>query len=94
MTMVERPRPLKEAAERAAVVLLKAALARNARTLNKREVYRNWGLPGLTTAAQVQAALDALAEGDCVRADPMTGAKGGRPAGDYLVNPRDFGRAI
>jgi hypothetical protein len=80
--------------ERAAVVLLKAALARNARTLNKREVYRNWGLPGLTTAAQVQAALDALAEGDCVRADPMTGAKGGRPAGDYLVNPRVFGRAI
>jgi hypothetical protein len=77
--------------ERAAVVLLKAVQARKARTLNKREVYRDWGLSGLTTAKQVQAALDVLEEGDCIQADPTVGAKGGRPSGDYLVNPRIFG---
>ena len=76
------------AAERAAVVLLKAALARNVRTLNKREVYRDWGLPGLTSAAQVKSALDVLQDGDCVKPDPATGVRGGRPSADYLINPR------
>ena len=67
------------------------ARARKALTLNKREVYRDWGLSGLTTAKQVQGALDVLEEGDCVQADPTAGAKGGRPTCDYLVNPRIFG---
>ena len=74
--------------ERAAAVLLKAIQAYQARSLNRREVYRKWRVPGLSSAADVDAALRALEESDCVRAAPATGERGGRPTGDYLVNPR------
>ena len=81
-------------AERGAAALLKAIRARGARTVNKREVYRDWGVPGLGSADKVQPALDVLEDGDCLRDASATTERGGRKRGDYLVNPRLFGAAL
>ena len=80
-------------AERGAAALLKAIRARSARTVNKREVYRDWGVPSLGSADKVQPALDVLEDGDCLRDASATTERGGRKRGDYLVNPRVFGAA-
>jgi len=74
--------------ERDAVALLRAIEARGARTLNQRDVYKNWGVSGLSKAKPVAGALAVLEEGDCVRPIRTTGVQGGRPAVDFLVNPR------
>ena len=80
------------AAERAAVTLINAVRDRRVLTINKREVYKVWGLPGLTAADHVQAALDVLEDGDCLlRAEPTPSAHVGRPLGVYRVNPRILG---
>ncbi len=79
-------------AERTAVTLINAVRERRVLTINKREVYKVWGLPGLTTADHVQAALDVLEDGDCLlRAEPTPSAHVGRPLGVYRVNPRILG---
>ncbi len=79
------------AAERAAVAVVKEIRKRKVATVNAREVRRSWGLPGLAEAADVDAALGLLEEGDCVRAIGTSSAKGGRRRSDYAVNPRLFG---
>lgn len=74
------------AEERNAVALLREALRRGVRKINAREAQRTWRVPGLSEAEPVRAALEALVEGDCVRQAGIEG--GGRPRGDYLLNPR------
>ncbi|MEP6968099.1 MAG: DUF3987 domain-containing protein [Pseudomonadota bacterium] len=78
-------------AERAAVALVKEIRARNVRVINARTVRRQWGLPGLTTPDDVRAALAVLEDGDCIRDIGASSEKGGRPRGDYAVNPRLVG---
>jgi hypothetical protein len=73
-------------AERAATALLKAIRVRQARSINARDVYRNWCLPGLSTSEATKAALDVLVEGDCIREVRKSGS-GGRPPADFEVNP-------
>lgn len=78
-------------AERNAATLLAAIRERRVRRLNKREIYRHWGLNGLRDAKMVQAALDILETGDCLRDVSTSTEVGGRRRGDYAVSPHVLG---
>lgn len=71
--------------EAVAASLLKQIRLRRAGTVNTKSIYRTWSLPGLTSAAPVNAALDILCAGGWVRRS--RDARPGRPAGDWEVNP-------
>lgn len=72
--------------EAVAASLLRQIRLRSDNTVNAKDIYRNWGLPGLTKAATVNAALDLLAERGWVRRRRETGF--GRPANDWAVNAK------
>ncbi|HEV2363975.1 MAG TPA: DUF3987 domain-containing protein [Caulobacteraceae bacterium] len=74
------------AAERAAVALVKEIRARKVRRINAREVRRSWGVPGFSTVDDVEAAINAAVDGDCLRLVEESG-KVGRKRLDYAVNP-------
>jgi hypothetical protein len=76
----------------AAAMLLKKIRHVGERVVNAKTVYRTWRLPGLTTAPTVKAALDRLSEAGWARSDPgEPDAKGGRPAGNWSINPLLWG---
>ncbi len=75
--------------ERKAIALIKELQARGVRTFNAREARREWGVPGLSSAADMEAACAVLIEGDCIRKiESQKGAGAGRKALTYAVNPR------
>lgn len=74
--------------ERKAIALIKEMQARAARTFNAREARREWGVPGLSSAADMEAACAVLIEGDCIRKVESPNAGAGRKALTYAVNPR------
>lgn len=74
--------------EAAAAGLLKQIRHRGARSVNAKEIYRSWSLPGLTSAKPVSAALEALSEAGWVRRGrDEAQSKNGRPPNDWAVNP-------
>lgn len=89
--------------ERHAIALLKEIQKRahgrsrdTAPKLNVRAVYREWGVPGVSSAADANAACEFLAECGCLRKDKSgahrSGDTGRRP-NDWIVNPRLIGGA-
>lgn len=79
--------------ERLAVALVKELVRRKVRTFNSRELYRGegWRLPGISGAAEANAACAVLEECDCIRKPPREGP--GRPKGDWIVSPHLWGDA-
>jgi hypothetical protein len=76
--------------ERAGSLLLKEIRRRRAKTVNAKEIYREWGLPSLTTATAVSSALETLRDLGWV--SRLHENKVGRPRGTWQVNPRLFER--
>jgi hypothetical protein len=74
-------------AEQKAVALVKEIQRRRVRQFNAREVYREWGIGGIGRAADVEAACNALIEGDCIAEAERPDNARGRRAKDYVVNP-------
>lgn len=74
--------------ERKAIALLREIEARALRTFNKREARRDWGVAGVSSAADMDAALAILEDGDCVRLLPDEKPGPGRKQKIYAVNPR------
>jgi len=75
--------------EAAAAMLARQIRHRGERTINAKTVYRYWGLPGLTASKAMNDALAKLQAGGWVRpaSSAVSTAKGGRPPGDWEVNP-------
>jgi hypothetical protein len=68
-------------------MLLKQIRHRGERTVNAKTVYRSWGLPGLSGAKPVAAALARLEQGGWVRfAGGREGDSPGRRRSDWAVN--------
>lgn len=74
--------------ERAAIALLKELQARRLRQFNARTARREWGVPGLSSAQAMDAALAVLKEGGCVREVEREPGKRGRTESAWLVNPQ------
>jgi hypothetical protein len=76
-------------AQRAARTLLREIIRTRPAEINVRTVRNSARLPGLSTADDVKAAVAVLLEEDVLipKPAPIT-ERGGRPRGDYLVNPR------
>lgn len=73
---------------RKAVALGRALLDRQAATFNVREIYKLWGVSGLTDAESVQAAVLYLVKSGWLRRAPGPSNRvGGRPRLEYAVNP-------
>jgi hypothetical protein len=75
-------------AERKAVAFIKEIQARGVRTFNARTAQREWGVAGVSTAADMHALCEALIEGDCIRKIEDAKEGRGRKAISYAVNPR------
>jgi hypothetical protein len=74
--------------ERRAMTLARWIAHNGHRRINARDVKRSAGLPGLRDMPAVEAAIAVLQEASWVR--PDSGAPGGRPRKDFLVNPAIF----
>ncbi|MBL6945878.1 MAG: DUF3987 domain-containing protein [Rhodospirillales bacterium] len=72
-------------------ILARAILDRRPDTINVREIYKLWGISGLTDAASVQLAVSGLTKATWLRT-ALSGhnLSGGRPRQEYAVNPRLF----
>jgi hypothetical protein len=78
----------REMEDMAAAMLLKQIRHRGERTVNAKTIYRLWGLPGLSGAKTVKAALERLEQGGWVRfAGGREGDNPGRRRSDWAVNP-------
>lgn len=81
--------------DRKAIALLKEIKRRKVRTFNVREVYRGekcWRLAGLAQANDVEAACAVLSDADCIAEAERTPGALGRPAKNFVVNPRLFAK--
>lgn len=68
--------------------LAREILKRKPQTINARDVYRNWNVPGLCDAESVHNAIEVMIEADWLSMDEATsGPQGGRRRGDYVVSP-------
>jgi hypothetical protein len=75
-------------AERKAVAFIKELQSRKVRSFNARIAQREWGVPGISTAADMHAVCEVLIDGDCIKETPRKENSGpGRKAKSYLVNP-------
>ncbi|MEO3474327.1 DUF3987 domain-containing protein [Roseomonas sp. CAU 1739] len=76
-------------AQRGARTLLREIIRTCPAEINARAVRNSARLPGLSTTDDVKAAVAVLMEEDILTPKPAPIAeRGGRPRGDYLVNPR------
>lgn len=75
------------AEERGAIALLKEIQAQGVRQFNARKARREWGVPGLSSAAAMDAALAVLKEGGCIREVEREPGQKGRRESAWLVNP-------
>jgi hypothetical protein len=72
-----------------AAMLARQIRHRREAVINAKAVYREWGLPGLSTSKAVRDALDKLQAAGWVRpaTSAVSTARGGRPPSDWEVNP-------
>jgi hypothetical protein len=76
-------------ADRLAATLARWVMKTNATNFNARTLRREIRLPGLTEAAKVKVAIEALEEAGWVKSAPTRqGETAGRRSSDYVVNPR------
>ena len=76
-------------ADRDAAVLAREIIKRKARRINRREVRRDWRLPGLREAKRLAAAISVLEEARWLVPDGgRDGGSPGRERADYAVDPR------
>lgn len=68
--------------------LAREIIKRKPKTINAREIYRDWHVPGLGDAESVHAAAEVLVEADWLRPNASSsGPQGGRRRGDYVISP-------
>lgn len=78
--------------ERNAAALLKELRQRKERRFSQRIAQREWGVPGLSDATSMSAAIEVLLQCGCIReAEREPKAGPGRKAKDFVVNPRLLG---
>lgn len=78
-------------AERDAAVIARKIFERKELTINARAIRLQWGIPGMRTAARIDAALGHLQEAGWVRPTPTRqGGSSGRQSKTYEVNPDVF----
>ena len=72
--------------KRLAAALARAILERRPEIINAREVYKAWGVPGLTDAESAKIAIAELLQAGWLQRIPTSpNEKGGRPRDDYRV---------
>jgi hypothetical protein len=79
--------------ERSAVLLLKYLRKHRITRFNARDARRDWGLPNLSQAADMTAALEVLIDADCIQKREPEASGPGRKRLDYIVNPCIIGGA-
>lgn len=73
-----------------ATALCRKIVSERLETINGKDLYREYGIPHVNSAADARPVISMLLEHDWLSPSPEVVGRPGRPSKDYLVNPKVF----